>query len=85
MRRCGIARRRRCGIEKNEEMRNWDVKGWGVLKGVIVGYKWVVETVQYGGQKREVAGFVCNVVHRDQTVPDWSVRGGAPVQSFRCP
>jgi len=62
-----------------------DVKGWGVLEGVRVGYKWAVEPVQYGVQQREIAGVVCYVVHRDKTVPDGWVRGGAPVQSFRCP
>jgi len=41
--------------------------------------------VQSGCQEREVAGFMCKVVHRDLTVPDWSVEGGTPVQIVRFP
>jgi len=60
-------------------------KAGDVLEGVIVSFKWVVETVQYGCWKREVTGLMCKVVHREQTVPDWSVGGRTPVQSFQCP
>ncbi len=41
--------------------------------------------VQYGCWKREVTSFMCKLVHRDQTVPDWSVGGGMLVQSVLFP
>ena len=61
------------------------VEGWSVLESVIVSIEWVVETVQYGCRKREVAGGMCQVMHSDLTVPDWSVVGRTPVQSIRFP
>jgi len=56
-----------------------------VLDDVIVSIKWVVEMVQYGCQKREVTSFMGKVVHRDQTVLNWLVGGGTPVQSIWLP
>ncbi len=61
------------------------VKDWSVLESVVVSIEWVVEMVQYGCWKREVASGMCQVMHSDLTVPTWLVVGRMLVQSIWFP